>query len=271
MRRAGLPTVRAANGRYAAPTIRPDRLSGLVGRISMLEPNSYTIAGGSPDTITSITELVSSTTIDTAITAFPEYEPVGINGRPCMRGGSTANGSASNRAIAADTPAILACFSGTDTPFTMFMVVAVASAAPAASCAFFGVGDSGVATARTTQFFRQLTSGNLRAQRTDDASAAATTTSALRQIAQRPTVVCWRCTGTAISCYLDGEGEPSPNQAAFDVGAITPNRFAWFCRPDSAPDTFSDDRLGEWLLYDRAVNDVEVVGVGHWLRQEWGF
>jgi hypothetical protein len=262
MRRPGLTTIRAAPN--PGMTMTRGTIGGINGLrlwLDMMALDSYETSAG---TVTSIRNLVSGVAISTAATNLPLFEPVGCNGRPCMRGGI-----GTPRGLIGTEAAVVAVAAGTDLPQTIMMVTQPSSAAPAGYQENFAWANSGIAVNNAQYAGRAITTGRFRYEVVDDAAAnvAVTRTAAVTTV---PQVVCFRTSGIAGSIFVNREGIANPNGGALNVGAITPNRFALFCVPDSSPDTFSDDTLAELLVFSGFVGDGVRVKLTEYLMAKWG-
>ncbi len=227
--------------------------------LDMLRPDTYTVTGGT--TVTSLNNRVSGTAWNTSVTAFPLYDGTGLNGRPCMVGDG-ARGLLSTEAL------VVAALTGADKPHTIFLVTEPVTLAPAGYRASIAWANSGVAN-RVAYMGRQGGTGRYRHELLDDAASNAAVTRSV-DVALSPQIVCYRTTGTASSIFVGTEATPDPNGGALNRGTITPDRVALFCIPDSAPDTFSSDKIGAVLGYDRELSNLQTRAVINTLRAQWG-
>lgn len=242
----------------------PRALPGLVAWFDMSRPSFYTVAGG---LVTSITNLVSGVAWNTAATSFPLFEGDAINGLPCMRGEAILGGGATNRGIISTETAVVNAFNGTDLPFTVVAVTdPVFVFTSGALSTLFGAGNSGFANDRTLSLHRRSNdSTNYQARKRDDAALEVSTSSLAPGTG--PRVMAWVCAGTTMDTYYDGAAVQVGQ--SFNTGVTTPNRVAVFCRPDSSADGFSVDRLGELLIFNRALTDREVARASTRLATKW--
>jgi hypothetical protein len=249
--------------RTVVPIWPPTQVTGCVAWFDMQDAASYTITAGSPQTITSLTNKVSSVAWNTAATNFPEYEAAGINSLPSLRGGV-----ATPRGLISTEAAVVAVVAGTDLPHTIIMVTKPTAVTSTGYRQTLAWGNSGVATNRALYVGRQGATGRWRHEMIDDAALnrAATRSVDVTATAQ---VVTFRTTGIASSIFVNSEATPDPNAGSFNGGVITPNRAALFCVPDSVPDTFSDDRVGELLIYNRELTNYERANVEASLATKW--
>ncbi len=235
--------------KYSLP-FNPITISSLVAWFDMLESSSWTESGG---TITSIRNLASNTAWNTAATAFPLYEATGFGGLPCMRGESSASGGSTNRGLISTEAAVASVFSGADTPWTIIAVTEPVTITGATSAVIFGAGNSGVSSNQQTYIHRRADNGNYQVVKIDDAAASVSSSSLDEGSGRR--VMTWVVPGTTLSTYNNLTQVQSA--VALDVGTVTPNRSAFFCRPDSGPDTFGVDRIAELFVFNRAIGDIE--------------
>jgi hypothetical protein len=248
----------------------PLTLAGLVAWFDMMNAASYTVTPGSPDTVTSIKNLVSNVAWNTAATAFPLYEAAGFGGLPCMRGQSIALGGPTNRGIISTESPVVNAFSGTDVPVTVIAVTEFDKTSNTE--VLFGLGNSGFSTNQTWRFGQPSGAplGRPWFNKIEDGTGTQFDVLSSAGIAAGRRVVSFVCAGTTGSIYVD-QNAPNPSGAAFDAGAVTPNRAALFCRPDSVPDFFWASTLAELLVFNRAITDLEKkLVVGGYLMPKWG-
>jgi hypothetical protein len=249
----------------------PQSIASLKAWFKLSETPYRTVTGGSPETVTALRNLASGVLWNTLASAFPEYEATAFNGGPCMRGGSTLLGSSTNRGLISTEAALVTLFSGEDKAYTIMEATEPMGLTPAGYQATFGYGNSGVANNNTGFVGRRVTNGRFRMELDDDAAPGlAPAAERGLDIAAGPQVVCYIDHGITASMFVGTETTPNPNGSGYNAGVITPNQSAFFCRPDSAPDLFSIDRLAEFLLFDGVITELDRTRVRDYLRTEHG-
>jgi hypothetical protein len=251
----------------ATARFKPTQIGGCVLWLDALERDSYIVtprSGTTPDTATSITNLVSGVTATEAAATAPIFELNGLGGRPCWRGQASAL-----RKIAAVEAAVAAAVNGTEKTFTAFYVFEPNQGS--ASADMWGLGNSAVASAGMVRFSHITSSGRITATRNDNAAA---TSSATRTTwPQRgPQVMAWRWNGSGdIDGWLNAEAVPNPNNSApAALGALTTDRWGLFGQMDSGHGGYSNARLGMVLLYDGVLSDADILFVRTWANARWG-
>lgn len=248
---------RAVQRLRTRPRLDPLTVPGCVLWLDMLRPSSYTVTGGT--TVTSITNMASGVAWTEAV-APPTYSATGLNGRPCMVGDGLTMKILSSEA------AVVAAFTGDDTPITVFAVVEPVTLDT--SSAVVGAGDVGIASSNTYQI-GQANSGNGRwTVRKVDPAGLADSAIGGSDIAAGPQIVSW-IMGAAGSTRIYKDFSLQITDTV-DVAAMTCSRVALFTRPDSAPDSFYDGKLGCVLVYSRALTDYERLNLAGSLAAPWG-
>lgn len=257
MKRTGIGQPRLPE-RYQLPQIWPPTvLPNCRGWFDMLEPGSFGTVSG---TVNSITNKVSGTALATAATAFPLFEKDGLNGRPCMRGDGA-------RGIMGTEAALIAPFAGTDPPFTLFYVYE--NFAPTTLVTAVALGQAGAGSTGSYLFgTHSFGDGRYLAFRQDDADASNNEISGEFATAD-PQVVTWVCRGPEVIRRTNGRIY-TVGLGSFDVGAITPDRFGLFVRPDADPDLFLVGRIGCVIVYSGALSDYAAGGIENALMRRWG-
>ncbi len=242
----------------------PAVVPGLVAWFDMSEASSYVVTPGSPDTVTSIKNLVSNTAWNTAISSFPRYESSGINGRPSMR----INGGADLRGLVSTESAVVSAFSGNDPSTT---VVAVVEPMFNSSMAVLGVAHSGFTSANRSQYFgtEQSNGGRIAMIKVDDTGFVDSSAPAAHPIPLlQPHVMTWRTSGIAMALYVNrllAHSDPS-----VDTGVFTPDRVSIGTRPASNISLAMFGRIAEILVFNRALTDLELSRVWSSLMTKWG-
>lgn len=243
---------RHAGDSYITP-VDPLTLAGNVLSLNLLDATSYTVSAG---TVTSITNRISGVAI-TEETNPPAFAANALSGRPCMIPDGT------NDRMIGDEAAVVAAGTGTNSPITLFVAVDPIQP-PAVNAAFFGFGNSGVASNGTLWFGQ--TFNRARAEVVSN-SGASVTRNSLFPLVGAPTVMVYVRDNTLD--FRRRAGDDSKLNT-FSTGAVTPDRFALFCRPDSAPDTFSRSRVGQFELFNRVLTNREIIGVCRHMLSAWG-
>jgi hypothetical protein len=236
----------------------PTRLPGCVAWLDCQE--TLTQAG----TVTSIRNMASGVDWEEA-TNPPTYDATGINGRPCMIGNGSSMKIISNEA------AVCAIVNGDDPRFTVVYVVDPNNATTPRDVGF---GNSGTAN-NSTIFCGGNSLGRFVIEKQDDAGGFGARASFLARQA-KPQVAAFVVRDFALTEVYDASSawlSPRFTRAGFstvNVGAITTNRAALFCRPDSFPDGFSASKLGCVLMFNRDLSRGELQGLGAALMGRWG-
>lgn len=256
-------TFRGMRASRRASSWKPTQLTGCVLWLDCLETDSYTItpgSGGALPTVGSIYNLVSGVEW-TEATNPPNFVRDAINGRPALH-----NPIGGIRRLISDEAAVFGAMSGDDTPWTLAIVMR--SLAASTNMAALAVSNSGGASNNTIQF-GHVTAGLPRLGRRDGAGTApANSRNAFVQPGAHVYAV--RFAGSTVSMWLDDELDALPNaQAATDITAITPNRTALFCIPDSSPDSFFYGYIGAVCLFAGALSDADVQQLRTWLTARW--
>jgi hypothetical protein len=241
----------------------PMTISGLVAWFDMQQADSYTVTAGSPDTVSSIKNLVSNTAWNTVVNAYPRYEATGLNGKPCMR----VNGGADQRGIASTEAAVLAALNGTNPSMTM---VAVYEPLFSGTHTIFGAGDTTVNSDNSARFgVIQATSLRTWYNRVDSSGTLGEAASATGDGLQlQPYVLSARTSGTAASFHINGV--QSGTGQTVNTGAVTATRVAIGLRPDLNPDSVLNGRVSELLIFNRSLTDLELSRLHSNLMTKWG-
>jgi hypothetical protein len=226
----------------------------------MLE--TYTESGG---TVTAIRNMVSGSDDMAEATNPPAVSS--INGRVAMKG------DGSNDKLVSSEAAAVAPFIGTNRPVTV-VIACQPDPATAQSAAIFCAGNSGIASNNTNLFLRQSVAGIWRMRRTDD---AALQKNVARNDAVQfiPQVVSFITNGTHAQIYVNQDRTPQPRpgptpNSEISTGTITPNQLGILCRADSSADSFSADRVGAILVFDRALYVPDLRGIIAAMMGRWG-
>jgi hypothetical protein len=133
-----------------------------------------------------------------------------------------------------------------------------------------GVGNSGVANNSTRTWGQIIAAGSIAYWNTTAIDSGGTTLSdsneAATPIDGGAHVVMWIGDGATESRYVDGIWA-DPNAAVRTLGSSSPNRGALFSRPNSVPDKFYSGKIGELLVYNRALSQTEFLAVTAWLAE----
>lgn len=254
----------AAAGQRVKP-IDPTTIGSCVAYFSMHENDSgtYTVTAGSPDTVTSITNQVSSAAWNTASVAnFPEYVASGINGHPAMIGNV-----ASNCGIRSTEAAVVNPFTGDDSAVTVIAVIAPTQVATT-NTSVFGAGNSAVNTADFWRFGTGISGGGRwTIVKSDPGATAVTVFGASAVPTLVPHIVTWVVPGTTVRFYEDQR--PSGSSVALDVGAMTCNRVALLNKPDVSPDNPYDGYLGALAVFSAALTSAQRRGVEQFFFDAW--
>jgi hypothetical protein len=226
----------------------PTNKSSLVGWYDLQDPLAKVVTVGAPDTVTSLTNKKTGVAMTAAATTFPQHEATGYAGRACMRGDGVA------RSIIGTDPLVVNTFVGEDKPFTVVVACSVTNATPGQS--YFCAANSGVSTNSLVSIGR-ISTGINRVSRVDDIGGTSSST-ATPVSATGIQVVAAAVNSLTAALYINLSA-PDPAAGSFSTpGQTTPNRFAFLCRPDNGPDSFSNDRIAGALIYNEDLPDYEL-------------
>jgi len=237
---------------------RPSDIPGLVLWVDMREPTSYVVTPGGAPAVTSITNLVSGAPWTEAANP-PLFRSAGLNGRPCMDFDGTTQKIVSTEAAVANAM-------GAGLASTVFYAANLDLAGPQGLAVLGG----GVATGTNLRNIRYwgasfsgvgvFTAGGIDSGGASSAVTAPSDTNI--------DVSEWLHTGTAMSLSING-GAPNPNGAAYSSASTSPTRSALGCIPTVTPQGFWDGKVGEVLLYSRALAADERAAVRRYLGVKW--
>ncbi len=229
-----------------APSTSFADLGTLVGWWDLSDASSYTQNG------TSVTALTNKATGigATEATAPPNYEATGgPGGHPCM----TGVGASSHKLVSA-ADAAMAFLVGSQKPYTWIGWVKLTGLN--ATAFMFGVGGS--ATANQGMMVGQQTTNKYRNFRQDAAANTSNILPATPATAAGWHLLAFRFDGTNNYFSLNGGAETTT--ASPLAGSIAGcNRWGFFCRPDSSPDTFGSGSVGgDTVLYSNDIGAVNL-------------
>lgn len=262
MRRFALPNARGTPlAGPPSPIWPPTKLPGCVGWYDMLE--TYTETTG---TVTAIRNMVTGSDAMSEATNPPALDLTGINGLPCMLPDGT-----NDRLISNEAP-LVSVFSGSAKAFSIIVLVRTTSVAPAPTMAYLCAANSGAATNGSVGGFRipatNVPPGCIRLSRTDDNGVGATHNSqAMIPIGVH--VFGFICYGDVGFTAVDLQPTLPNALRAMGVGPMSPNQVGLFCRPDSAADSFSNERMGAALVYDHGLTLQEYRAIAAGLMGRW--
>jgi hypothetical protein len=232
----------------------PTDITGLVAHFDLQDTDSYTVATGSPDTVTSLTNKASSVAW-TEATNPPEYEASGLNGYPCIKG------NASDMHITSTEAAVWGAVDGEDAPFSIYGVIQPSSGTSTLE-AWFGIANSGDATP-VLRFEADADETEFR--RIDDVAGSGQILMSGPTTA--PQVLSFLCTGAQLRGYRNTS--VATTQAS-DIGAITLDRASLLRVPFPTPARYSGARVGEVLLYSGSHTETQRLYVSRYLMSKWG-
>lgn len=238
--------------------LSPRDIGSCVLWLDMLEVGSYTVAAGAPNTVTSITNLISGVKW-TESTNPPEFEAAGLNGRPCMKGNGTTTGiiSAESR--------IASAISGNDQKFMVIAAIDPLSAPGPSEC-ILGWGNSSNTNPRGS-VGQSASLVGYSIGKVDDTGVTNITIARSTPVVVKPTIVTWTVGGTG-SILVDNEATADPAGASIAVGQMTIDRAGLFCRPRPTPDFFTPARIGALLLFT-STDAMERDAIRGWLNTRW--
>lgn len=278
LRRPGIRHARAAPQTSGyTPIWPPTKLPCCVAWWDMLE--TYTESGG---TVTAIRNMVSGSDDMAEATNPPALELTGLSGLPTMK----ADGS--NDRLISTEAAVVAAVSGTEPRYALFTVIAPTAPTGKVNAVYFGAGNSGEISNNTAYHgrfgFAAAEDDNWGLERRVSASdtnswlSGAVTSYAPQVVSYvgfgiaRMRVNLQPAMGGTTRGGASGAGSGFGIQAT--TGALAPDRVAFFCRPDSNPDSFCRDRISAALLFDlnqmgRTLTLAEELGIIAGLMGRW--
>jgi hypothetical protein len=218
--------------------------------------------GESAGAITSVRNMVTASDLMAQGNATNQaaYEATGLNGLPCMKFDGAGDHMLSTEA------APMSVLGNVAAELTFIYVADIVT--PNRSSAVFGAGNSGVSNSRFFSIGTSTVNGGQHIYNTEgDASGINRAARTVTAVAG-PQVVAWVSIGANVSCYVNGKQLGMTSFTLFSE-AVTVNRFALGCRPDSAPDTFYDGRLGCLLLFGRALPKADMLGLSTAMMARW--
>lgn len=239
-----------------AGSFSPADITGLVFWQDMQDTGAYTESGG---VVTQFINKASSVAW-TEATNRAAYSATGLNGLPCMDFDGT-----NDRYISTEAAVVSAL-----TNAAAYTVIYVGSHDTVdRGDSVFAIGNSGVATSRTRRWGQSTDgAGRWQTQSINDAGTTVTNISAGGSNTS-PHIFYWHSPGTTVSLQVDNAAA-SPSGAASDPGTLTPDRCAVGSRPDSAPDTFFDGKLGELIVYAGDITGTDYTDLLTYLQTKWG-
>lgn len=255
----------SVGGGGGPPPFVPTDIANLFYWVDLLDAGSYTVTAGPPDVVTSITEKVGSSTLTKASATAPLYLPTGLNGHPCMAGEV-----AGTRTIIGSDATILAALPA-NVAYTKFTVVQLGTAD--AAMPYFSTANSASNSLGIRRWGQSTTgAGRYTCNVTDDAAATISVDSTAATDIVAPHIVVWRSDGNApsntVQFKLDG-GAFETAVAQNSATTLTANRYGYFARLKLTVDLYSDARIGEDLMWSRALSDTEVDDVVDYLTARW--
>jgi len=260
MRRFGNTAPRKPTVGLPGPIWPPTRLPGCVAWYDMLE--TYTDGGG---TVTAIRNMVTGSDDMAEATNPPALSLTGLNGRPCMAPDGT------NDRLISSEASVFQPFNSTVAPLTMIAVCSLTSLAGART--LFGAGNSGVASSSTHIMQTTISLGGVLRQNRIGDGGASTTLNRTEGIPLGVPFV-WSAGTDGNDGFHTVNLERTRTSIATGTafaraGLVAADRTAFFCRPDSAPDTFGNMMTGCFLLFARRLPDSELLGIVAALMGRW--
>lgn len=217
----------------------------------MLETHSST------STVNSVRNMVSG--VDWTEGTNPHtYDATGLNGLPCMIG----NG-ADSRLGSTEAP-VAAAFSGNDT--TWAVLVAFEASSVVGGLVSFGSSSSNIPRGSAIVGSAIDAVVPTKASNTGITRTPSVVVSGIRDA---PCVLAAICYGDTV--WVSRNGLPFAQAVgSFDAGLMTVDTVGLLYRPRQTPDLFSNEKLGEVLIYNRAIDMNDCRGLARAMMGRWG-
>lgn len=232
---------------------------GCVAWFDMQDPRSYVVASGA---VSDIVNKASGVTWTQGTAANrPLFDATKLNGFPCL----DCDGS-NDYIMSTEAAVVAAC---TNSPAITVMAVFLCDT-PDSSTSFFAAANSTEITKSSRGWGTNTTgSGNWLANAANDAGTQVTVQSVGSTANTNPNVFEYWSTGAVSSIRING-GTADPNGAAQAIGTLTPNRCAIGGAPRSNPNAFFDGAVGEVLVFNRELSELERAIIRTYLLRKWG-